>query len=70
MTLDAVDLVTGVARDKVVRSRFLQFAANIVVFAVGCAVSAFLFWLYGFWCLLLAVLIGAAAAAVAQFKSH
>jgi len=63
-TIDAVDLMTGAAPDSrpAVRKRFGQLAAGIVLFAAGCAVSALLFYLYGFWCLLLAVLVAAVAA--------
>lgn len=63
-TIDAVDLITGVpdAQAGAVRTRFRQLALGILSFAFGCAASAFLFWLVGFWCLGLAVLVGAAAA--------
>lgn len=62
-TIDAVDLLTGVAPDSrpAARKRFGQLAAGIVLFAAGCAVSALLFYLYGFWCLALAVAVGAIA---------
>jgi uncharacterized membrane protein YoaK (UPF0700 family) len=63
-TIDAVDLLLG--RDRAqraaVRDRFTRTALGIVYFAAGCAVSAFLFWLYGFWCLALAVVVSAVAA--------
>ncbi len=65
-TIDAVDLMTGGAlpqRDAI-RSRFGQLAFGIFTFAAGCAVSAVLYWLVGFWCLALAVLVGAVAAAM------
>lgn len=64
VTIDAVDLITGVppAQKDAVRTRFRQLALGILVFAAGCAVSALLYWLVGFWCLGLAVLIGAVAA--------
>jgi uncharacterized membrane protein YoaK (UPF0700 family) len=63
-TIDAVDLLSGVAlaRPDAVHTRFRQLAIGIVTFAAGCAVSALLFWLVGFWCLGLAVLVGAVAA--------
>jgi uncharacterized membrane protein YoaK (UPF0700 family) len=59
VAIDAVDLISGVAQDArpTVRKRFVQLAAGIVLFAAGCAASAFLFYLYGFWCLALAVLV-------------
>jgi uncharacterized membrane protein YoaK (UPF0700 family) len=62
-TIDAVDLATGAAPDSrpAVRRRFGQLAAGIVTFAAGCALSALLFYFYGFWCLLVAVAIGAIA---------
>lgn len=62
-TIDAVDLLTGAAPDArpAVSKRFGQLAAGILTFAAGCAASALLFYLYGFWCLLLAVLVSAAA---------
>lgn len=60
--IDAVDLVTGTGDLRAVRHRFAQLAAGIVTFDAGCAVSQLLFYLYGFWCLLLAVLLGAIGA--------
>ena len=61
--LDAVDLLTGQAVQTVeTRARFFRVAASILYFAAGCAASALLYWLIGFWCLALAVLVGATAA--------
>ena len=61
--LDAVDLLTGQAVQTVeTRARLIRVAASILYFAAGCAASALLYWLIGFWCLVLAVLVGAAAA--------
>ncbi|HET9174795.1 MAG TPA: DUF1275 family protein [Pseudolabrys sp.] len=63
-TLDAVDLLAGLAPDEesAVRTRFSRMAMSIVLFAAGCAAAALLFWLVGFWCLAVAVIIGAVAA--------
>ena len=63
-TLDAVDLLAGVAPDQApaVRTRFSRMAMSILLFAAGCAVAALLYWLWGFWCLAVPVVIGAAAA--------
>jgi uncharacterized membrane protein YoaK (UPF0700 family) len=62
--LDAVDLLTGQASAQTAetRARFVRVAASILYFAAGCAASALLYWLIGFWCLALAVLVGATAA--------
>jgi uncharacterized membrane protein YoaK (UPF0700 family) len=63
--IDAVDLLTGqVSAQGDTRARFFRFAASILYFAAGCAAAALLFWLVGFWCLALAVLVGTAAAAM------
>lgn len=64
VTIDAVDLLTGATSTPAVRTRFGQLAFGIVIFATGCAVAALLFWLFGFWSLLLSVFIGAVAAAL------
>lgn len=69
VTLDTVDLVTGAASDAT-RTRYGPLAAAVLIFAGGCAAAAFLFYLYGFWCLLLAVLVSGAAATVAHFESN
>lgn len=65
-TIDAIDLMTGnaPAQPAAVRARLGQLTVGIVTFAAGCAVSALLFWLAGFWCLVLAVLVALAAAAM------
>lgn len=60
-TIDAVDLLVG-GPAPAVRTRFGQLTLGILFFAAGCAVAAFLFYLVGFWCLIVAVLVGAAAA--------
>jgi uncharacterized membrane protein YoaK (UPF0700 family) len=63
-TLDAVDLLAGLAPDEAsaVRTRFSRMALSIVLFAAGCAAAALLYWLVGFWCLAASVAVGAAAA--------
>ena len=63
-TIDAVDLLTGAApaQGAEIRARFGRVALSILWFALGCGLSATLFWLIGFWSLGLAVLVGAAAA--------
>jgi uncharacterized membrane protein YoaK (UPF0700 family) len=64
--LDAVDLLAAPdpALTPQTRARFVRVLASILYFAAGCAASAVLFWLVGFWCLALAVAVGAAAAAL------
>ena len=61
-TIDAVDLIMGAAPSGETRARFTRVALSVVWFALGCATSALLYWLIGFWCLAVAVLVGAAAA--------
>ncbi|HEY5167354.1 MAG TPA: YoaK family protein [Pseudolabrys sp.] len=63
-TIDAVDLFTGAepAQAAATRARFARVALSIVYFAAGCAASATLYWLIGFWSLGVAVLVGATAA--------
>jgi uncharacterized membrane protein YoaK (UPF0700 family) len=63
-TIDAVDLISGVDPDKavVIRTRFGALSLSILYFAAGCAASAALYWLVGFWCLAVAVIVGALAA--------
>jgi uncharacterized membrane protein YoaK (UPF0700 family) len=63
-TLDAVDLLAGLAPDQepAVRTRFARMAMSIVLFAAGCAAAALLYWLVGFWSLGVSVVIGAVAA--------
>jgi len=65
-TLDAVDLLIAPEPEKTAdtRARFTRVALNIVYFAAGCAASATLFWLVGFWSLGIAVVVGVAAAAM------
>jgi uncharacterized membrane protein YoaK (UPF0700 family) len=61
--LDAVDLVWGLERaDAGVRARFARTLRGIVWFALGCAVAAVLYYLAGFWCLAVPVVVGAGTA--------
>lgn len=63
-TIDAVDLLSGAAPEQAaaIRTRFGKLSLSIFYFAAGCAVSAVLYWLAGFWCLIVPVMVGAAAA--------
>jgi uncharacterized membrane protein YoaK (UPF0700 family) len=63
-TIDAVDLIAGTDPEHAaaIRTRFGRLSLSILYFAAGCAASAALYWLAGFWCLGLAVIVGAAAA--------
>lgn len=63
-TIDLVDLISGSDKEHAaaIRARFARTAMSIVYFAAGCAASALLFWLYGWWCLALPVAVGAVAA--------
>jgi uncharacterized membrane protein YoaK (UPF0700 family) len=65
-TLDAVDLMAGTdpARAAQTRARLTRIVLSIVYFAFGCAAAALLYWLVGFWCLAVAVAVGAIAVAV------
>ncbi len=63
-TIDAIDLISGAdpAQASAVRARIGRLALSILYFAAGCAASALLYWLFGFWCLAVPVILGAAAA--------
>ena len=63
-TIDAVDLISGTdpGQAAAIRTRFGRLSLTILYFAAGCAASAALYWLIGFWCLGVAVLLGTAAA--------
>lgn len=62
-TLDAVDLIFGGAGDKgAVHARLGRLGTSILCFAGGCAASALLYWLVGFWCLAVPILVGALSA--------
>jgi uncharacterized membrane protein YoaK (UPF0700 family) len=62
--LDAADLLAGNAPGgaAAVRTRFARIALGILIFALGCAAAAALYWLAGFWCLAVPVVVGAVAA--------
>ena len=63
-TIDAVDLLSGADPEHAaaIRTRFGKLSLSIFYFAAGCAVSAVLYWLAGFWCLIVPVIVSAAAA--------
>ncbi|MEI9804252.1 MAG: YoaK family protein [Pseudolabrys sp.] len=63
-TIDLVDLISGADPQNAaaIRARFGRLSLSILYFAAGCATAATLFWFVGFWCLALAVIVGAAAA--------
>jgi uncharacterized membrane protein YoaK (UPF0700 family) len=65
-TLDAVDLLVGGGAGKTdaVRGRLTRLALGILYFACGCAAAALLYWLAGFWCLAVPVLVATAVAAI------
>lgn len=62
--LDAVDLLAGGGAGNLqpTRTRLVRLTMIILLFACGCAMGASLFWLVGFWCLALAVIVGSGAA--------
>lgn len=62
-TLDAVDLAIGATGNAAaVNARLGRLSGSILCFAGGCAASALLYWLAGFWCLAVPTIVGAAAA--------
>ncbi len=63
-TIDAVDLISGADPEHAaaIRVRFVRLSLSILYFAAGCASAATLYWLVGFWCLGVAVMVGATAA--------
>jgi uncharacterized membrane protein YoaK (UPF0700 family) len=63
-TIDAVDLLAGTAAGDAaaVRTRLSRVAASVLLFAAGCAAGALLYWLAGFWCLAIPVVVGGVAA--------
>jgi uncharacterized membrane protein YoaK (UPF0700 family) len=62
--LYAVDLIWGAIQDETlaVRARFARTLRGIVWFAGGCTVAAVLYYWFGFWCLLVPVVVGTATA--------
>jgi uncharacterized membrane protein YoaK (UPF0700 family) len=65
-TLDAVDLLSGVAGGNAaaIRLRLSRTLTGILAFAAGCALAAVLYGWIGFWCLAVPVATGAVAAIV------
>jgi uncharacterized membrane protein YoaK (UPF0700 family) len=62
-TIDLVDLIVGATpNNSATRTRLRRLTASILFFAAGCAVSALLYWMIGFWGLAVPVLVGAVAA--------
>jgi uncharacterized membrane protein YoaK (UPF0700 family) len=63
-TIDAVDLLAGTAAGDAaaVRTRLSRVAVSVLLFAAGCAAGALLYWLTGFWCLAIPVVVGGVAA--------
>ena len=60
VVLDSVDLLTGIGATPQTRERARKLTLAILCFAAGCATAALLYWLVGFWCLALPVVVGAA----------
>jgi uncharacterized membrane protein YoaK (UPF0700 family) len=62
--LDGVDLLRGTAGAEAgaVRARFMRIIWSIACFALGCAMAAALYYLAGFWCLALPVVVAAGTA--------
>jgi uncharacterized membrane protein YoaK (UPF0700 family) len=60
--MDGVDLLRGTAgaNTGAVRARFSRILWSICCFALGCGLAAVLYYLAGFWCLALPVVVGAA----------
>ena len=60
--MDAVDLAIGVTGNTgAVHARLGWLSGSILSFAVGCAASALLYWLVGFWCLAVPTIVAAVA---------
>lgn len=61
VTLDAIDLLQGVAGDQadVVRARLTRTLRGLAAFAAGCAAAAGLYTVVGFWCVAVPVTVGA-----------
>lgn len=65
-TVGAIGMLTGdkPAQTKSFRTNAGRMALNLVAFAGGCAVSALLYWAFGFWCLAAPIILVLAAAAL------
>ena len=66
--IDAVDIMSGAAASTStnILERFGRTIRSVIWFAVGCALSAALYYLFGFWCLAVSVVVGAATAIVGE----
>lgn len=64
IVLDGIDLLTGSTGDQsaAVGARFRSLLATISCFATGCIAAALLYASFGFWCLAVPVVVGAATA--------
>jgi uncharacterized membrane protein YoaK (UPF0700 family) len=62
--IDAVDILSGAAAatSTDILERFGRIIRGVIWFAVGCGLSAALFYFVGFWCLAAPVVVGAATA--------
>jgi uncharacterized membrane protein YoaK (UPF0700 family) len=68
--LDGVDLLWGAPTvdAAAVRARLGRIVWSIFCFALGCALAAGLYWLAGFWCLALPVVLAAGTAIMREEK--
>jgi uncharacterized membrane protein YoaK (UPF0700 family) len=66
--IDAVDIMSGAAASTSTNifERFGRTIRSVIWFAMGCALSAALYYLFGFWCLAVSVVVGAATAIVGE----
>jgi uncharacterized membrane protein YoaK (UPF0700 family) len=66
--IDAVDILSGAAASTStnVLERFGRTIRGVIWFAVGCALSAALFYFVGFWCLAAPVVVGVATAILGE----
>jgi uncharacterized membrane protein YoaK (UPF0700 family) len=66
--IDAVDILSGAAASTSINifERFARTIRGVIWFAVGCALSAALFYFVGFWCLAAPVVVGAAIAILGE----
>jgi uncharacterized membrane protein YoaK (UPF0700 family) len=64
VVLDAIDLLRGpeAAQAAITRTRFERMLRSILCFAAGCAFAAVLYYWFGFWSLVVPVVVGAATA--------
>jgi uncharacterized membrane protein YoaK (UPF0700 family) len=66
--IDAVDILSGAAASTStnILERFARTIRGVIWFAVGCALSAALFYVVGFWCLAAPVVVGVATAILGE----